>query len=238
MPPNKWFTHSLTLTAIVVKDPFLLGWQPSQNWFFFCTCIAVIGSEWVHVSPCNRDGEKVHVWYKRWISCRQKTNFVKHLLSGRIGSFLHNATANFVGFFCSPVCMETMMHSSSSSSVSAWKPSASIPSVWQTLRKIIWAKGVFIFFNVWTLVTCSLSLYRFMNLVMDMLPVLFLLEAADVAEGVCGVEGELPSEPVAASSRDSSRAPLVKWDHWPGTGRASRPKRDRTSAWTYQQQRR
>lgn len=52
-----------------------------------------------------------------------------------------------------------------------------------------------------------------MNLVMDMLPVLFLLlEDEGVVEEVWGVVGEFPWEPVAAwgSSRDSSRAPAVK----------------------------
>lgn len=52
-----------------------------------------------------------------------------------------------------------------------------------------------------------------MNLVMDMLPVLFLLlEDEGVVEEVWGVVGEFPWEPVAAwgSSRDSSRAPAVR----------------------------
>lgn len=52
-----------------------------------------------------------------------------------------------------------------------------------------------------------------MNLVIDMLPVLFLLlEDEDEAEEVWGVVGEFPWEPVAAcsSSRDSSRAPVVR----------------------------
>lgn len=52
-----------------------------------------------------------------------------------------------------------------------------------------------------------------MNLVMDMLPVLFLLlEDEGVVEEDWGVVGEFPWEPVAAggSSRDSSRAPAVR----------------------------
>lgn len=48
-----------------------------------------------------------------------------------------------------------------------------------------------------------------MNLVMDMLPVLFLLfDAEEEVEEFWGVVGEFPWEPVAACS--SSFAPVVK----------------------------
>lgn len=97
----------------------------------------------------------------------------------------------------------TMMQSSSaSSSVSAWKPSVSMGFVRPR------------------------SVNFFMNLVMDMLPVLFLLLELDgvveeevlVVEEGCGVPGEFPWDPVAAatapatrgSSRASSRAPDVR----------------------------
>lgn len=53
-----------------------------------------------------------------------------------------------------------------------------------------------------------------MNLVIDMLPVLFLLleDEGVVEEEEWGVVGEFPWEPVAAcgSSRVSSRAPVVR----------------------------
>lgn len=40
--------------------------------------------------------------------------------------------------------------------------------------------------------TFSWSVHLFMNLVMDMLPVLFLFLEAEVVEEVCGVVGEFP----------------------------------------------
>lgn len=47
--------------------------------------------------------------------------------------------------------------------------------------------------NVLNLFTCSGSVHFFMNLVIDMLPVLFLLlEDEDEAEEVWGVVGEFP----------------------------------------------